>query len=230
MYANAKSDILTEDMKETYRSLLNELLKEIHENYMAEMCKGATTQSPPETVRTEEITLTMVKTEMNEGADEKFIFDQRQRSSLGASSFTLKDAIYDKYSEWDCGKTTRDGKMLPCVGLCLGTAILSTDFVSPTSDRLDVSFPPRVSNIHDIRLLNPVNGEDLTPEIHEDITANQFDEPLALQLSIDNSTKSAGFTFKVSDVYLIYRVMHFNFSAWFLSMTSGRHHRVKLKA
>ena len=184
-------------MKEKYRELLKELLKDIHENYMAEMCKGATTQSPPETVRTDEITVTMVKTEMNEGADEKFIFDQTQRSSLGASSFKLKDDIYEKYSEWDCGKTTRDGKMLPCVGLCLGTAILSTDFVSPTSDRLDVSFPPRVSNIHDIRLLNPVNGEDLTPQIHDDVAANQLDEPIALRLNIDNSTKSEGYTFKV---------------------------------
>ena len=203
-------------MKETYRQLLNELLKNIHENYMADMCKGATTQSPPETVRTDEITLTMVKTEMNEGADEKFIFDQRQRSSLGASSFKLKDDIYDKYSEWDCGKTTRDGKMLPCVGLCLGTAILSTDFVSPTSDRLDVSFPTRVSNIHDIRLLNPVDGKDLTPEIHKDITENQFDEPIALQLNIDNSTKSAGFTFKVSDINSVLQSINCYFSAWFL--------------
>ena len=183
VYANADSNILTEDMKETYRALLNELLKEIHENYMAEMCKGATTESPPET------------------ADEKFIFDQRQRASHGASSFTLKDDIYDKYSEWDCGKTTRDGKMLPCVGLCLGTAILSTDFVSPTSDNLAMSLPDRVSNFHDIHLLNPVNGEDLTPEIHEDIAENQFEEPLALQLNIDNSTKSDGYTFKVlSDI------------------------------
>ena len=215
VYANADSNILTEDMKETYRALLNELLKEIHENYMAEMCKGATTQSPPETVRTKEITLTVVKTEMNEGADEKFIFDQRQRASHGASSFSLKDDIYDKYSEWDCGKTTRDGKMLPCVGLCLGTAILSTDFVSPTSDNLAMSLPDRVSNFHDIHLLNPVNGEDLTPEIHEDIAENQFEEPLALQLNIDNSTKSDGYTFKVlSDNNFQHLIQ--NFSAWCL--------------
>ena len=180
--------------------MLNDLLKEIHENYMAEMCKGATTKSPPETIRTEEITISMVKTEMNEGADEKFIFDQRKRSSLGASSFSLKDDIYDKYSEWDCGKTARDGKILPCVGLCLGTAILSTDFVSPTSDRLNMSVPQRVSDIHDIRLLNPVNGKDLTPAIHEDVSKNKFEDPIALQLNINNPTKSSGYTFKVSEI------------------------------
>ena len=43
--------------------------------------------------------------------------------------------VYNKYSEWDCGKRDAADNVLPCVGLCLGTAVLETDFVTPTSDR-----------------------------------------------------------------------------------------------
>jgi hypothetical protein len=150
--------------KDKYRELVKELMREIHDNYMGEMCKGATTQSPPEIVKAGQITVTMVKTEMNNGADEKFVFDSSQRSLSGASNFKLKDDIYDKYSEWNCGKTSSTtGESLPCLGLCLGTAVLQDDLVSPTSDRLDTVLPERVSNIHDIRLLNPLSGQDLTP-------------------------------------------------------------------
>ena len=86
--------------------------------------------------------------------------------------------------------------MLPCVGLCLGTAVLNTDFVTPTSDRLDsedTEMPPLVSKIHDIRILNPVDGSDLTEKIQQD----KLDEPMTLQINIDNSTKRSGYEFKV---------------------------------
>ena len=41
---------------------MKELLKDIHDKYMAEMCKGATSQSPPEIVKAGDITVTMLKT------------------------------------------------------------------------------------------------------------------------------------------------------------------------
>ena len=110
----------------------------------------------------------MIKTELNKGADEKFIFDQTKRSLFGASSLQLMEGVYNKYSQWDCGKRSTDGGVLPCVGLCLGTAILETDLVTPSSDRLDTDTevtPPLVSKIHDVRLLNPVTGTDLTTKL-----------------------------------------------------------------
>ena len=46
-------------------------------------------------------------------------------------------------------------------GLCLSTAVLESDLLTPTSDRLDITTPPRVSKIHNIRLLNPASyGQD----------------------------------------------------------------------
>ena len=63
--------------------------------------------------------------------------------SLSGSSLKLQDDIYQKYSEWDCGKTDSQGQTLPCVGLCLGTAVLTEDLVSPTSDIVDMELPPR---------------------------------------------------------------------------------------
>ena len=90
---------------------------------------------------------------MNNGADEKFVFDSSKRSLGGASSFALKDNIYNAYSEWNCGKRSTSGDALPCVRLCLGTAVLENDLVSPTSDRFDAVLPERISKIHDIRLL-----------------------------------------------------------------------------
>lgn len=166
-YATDSTTDTNTEAKQKYRELMKGLIKDLHDIYMAEMCKGATTQSPPEIVNAGEITVTMVKTEMNNGADEKFVFDSSKRSSAGASSFVLKDNIYDTYSEWNCGKSSPEGEVLPCVGLCLGTAVLEDDIVSPTSDRLDAVLPERISNIHDIRLLNPLSGEDLTPRIQK---------------------------------------------------------------
>ena len=208
-----QGDDLDDSAKEKYRELMKGLLRDIHNIYMAEMCKGATTQSPPEIVKAGDITVTMVKTEMNEGADEKFVFDSSKRS-FGASTFSLKDDIYNKYSEWNCGKTSAEGDSLPCLGLCLGTAILEEDFVSPTSDRLDAVLPQRISNIHDIRLLNPLSGEDLTPRIqqvsghfvqnmivstlilHQDLDlSSPSNDPIALQLNIANTSKSNDYTF-----------------------------------
>ena len=100
------------------------------------------------------------------------------------------------FSEWDCGKRSTDGSVLPCVGLCLGTAVLNTDFVTPTSDSLasdDTETPPLVSKIHDVRILNPVTGTDLTEQIQQD----KLEEPMTLQINIDNSTKRSGYEFKV---------------------------------
>ena len=174
---------------------MKELLKDIHDKYMAEMCKGATSQSPPEIVKAGDITVTMLKTEMNNGADEKFVFDSSKRSLGGASSFALKDNIYNAYSEWNCGKRSTSGDALPCVGLCLGTAVLENDLVSPTSDRFDAVLPERISKIHDIRLLNPLSGEDLTPRIQRNNDLSSLDDPISLQLNIANSSKDDGFTF-----------------------------------
>ena len=157
---------------------------------MAEMCKGATTQSPPESIRTKDITVTMIKTELSspQGSEEKFVFDQRERSLFSASNVKLMDGVYNKYSQWDCGQ----GEELPCVGLCLGTAVLETDLVTPTSDRLDISTPPRVSKIHDIRLLNHASGVDMTQQIQVD----RLEEPINIQLNIENTTKRSGYEFK----------------------------------
>merc|ERR1712176_1292856 len=119
---------------------------------------------------------------MNNGGDEKFSFDPMLRS-LGGSSVQLQDDIYRKYSEWDCGKRDTSGEALPCVGLCLGTAVLTQDFVTPTSDRLDTQPPTRVSNIHDVRLLNPMSGEDLTPRIQQErgtLSTRMMSDPIAL--------------------------------------------------
>ena len=52
---------------------------------MSEMCKGATALSAPDTVRAGDITVSMVKTELNKGAEEKFVFDQTK--SKWSSSF-----------------------------------------------------------------------------------------------------------------------------------------------
>ena len=49
-----------------------------------------------------------------------------------------------------------------------------------------------MSAIHDIRLLNPVSGADLTEELQQRSLAN----PLQLKLNIQNSTKDEGFSFK----------------------------------
>ena len=84
-----------------------------------------------------------------------------------------RDGVYNKYSQWDCGKRDPAGSVLPCVGLCLGTAVLDTDLVTLTSDLLAAAdteaaaatSPPLVSKIHDVRLLNPATGADLTNQI-----------------------------------------------------------------
>ena len=89
--------------------------------------------------------------------------------------------------------------MLPCVGLCLGTAVLESDIVTPTSDLLDTeaSTPPLVSKIHDIRLLNPATGADLTSTLQQD----RLEEPMTLRINIENSTKRTGLEFKVGKLY-----------------------------
>ena len=89
--------------------------------------------------------------------------------------------------------------MLPCVGLCLGTAVLESDIVTPTSDLLDTeaSTPPLVSKIHDIRLLNPATGADLTSSLQQD----RLEEPMTLRINIENSTKRTGLEFKVGKLF-----------------------------
>ena len=188
------------DLKTKHRGYVSDLLDNIHGNYMAEMCKGATSLSAPDTVRAGEITVNMIKTELNRGADEKFIFDQTKRSLFDASSVKLMEGVYNKYSQWDCGKRDTEGEVLPCVGLCLGTAILETDLVTPSSDRLDTDedeAPPLVSKIHDVRLLNPVTGDDLTTKLQTE----KLEEPMKLQINIENSTKRSGYEFKVQQNY-----------------------------
>ena len=137
-----QNDTDSVEFQDQYKERLKSLLTEIHDNYMAEMCKGATTQSPPESIRTKDITVTMIKTELSKGSEEKFVFDQRERSLFEASNVKLMDGVYNKYSQWDCGKRGRTGEQLPCVGLCLGTAVLDQDLVSPTSDRYGLSYSP----------------------------------------------------------------------------------------
>ena len=185
-----KNDTDSVEFQSLYKEKVKSLLTEIHENYMAEMCRGATSQSPPESIRTKDITVTMVKTELSspQGSEEKFVFDQRERSLFAASNVKLMDGVYNKYSQWDCGQ----GEDLPCVGLCLGTAVLESDLVTPTSDRLDISTPPRVSKIHDIRLLNPASGADMTKQIQ----VEKLQDPINLQLNIENTTKRSGYEFK----------------------------------
>lgn len=186
-----QNDTDSVEFQDQYKERLKSLLTEIHDNYMAEMCKGATTQSPPESIRTKDITVTMIKTELSKGSEEKFVFDQRERSLFEASNVKLMDGVYNKYSQWDCGQ----GEDLPCVGLCLGTAVLESDLVTPTSDRLDISTPPRVSKIHDIRLLNPASGADMTKQIQ----GETLEEPINIQLNVENTTKRSGYEFKVRE-------------------------------
>ena len=113
-----------------------------------------------------------------------------------------RDGVYNKYSQWDCGKRDPAGSVLPCVGLCLGTAVLDTDLVTLTSDLLAAAdteaaaatSPPLVSKIHDVRLLNPVTGTDLTTKLQTE----KLEEPLKLKINIENSTKRSGYEFKVN--------------------------------
>ena len=131
-----------------------------------------------------------------------------------------RDGVYNKYSQWDCGKRDPAGSVLPCVGLCLGTAVLDTDLVTLTSDLLAAAdseaaaatSPPLVSKIHDVRLLNPATGADLTNQIQvrgrcrkifvfrtKNIPYSQsekLEEPMRLQINIENSTRRAGYQFK----------------------------------
>ena len=175
-----QNDTDSVEFQDQYKERLKSLLTDIHDNYMAEMCKGATSQSPPESIRTKDITVTMIKTELSspQGSEEKFVFDQRERSLFAASNVKLMDGVYNKYSQWDCGQ----GQDLPCVGLCLGTAVLESDLVTPTSDRLDITTPPRVSKIHDIRLLNPASGADMTKQTR----GETLDELINTQLNVEN--------------------------------------------
>ena len=116
-----------------------------------------------------------------------------------------RDGVYNKYSQWDCGKRDPAGSVLPCVGLCLGTAVLDTDLVTLTSDLLAAAdteaaaatSPPLVSKIHDVRLLNPVTGDDLTTKLQTE----KLEEPMKLQINIENSTKRSGYEFKVQQNY-----------------------------
>ena len=60
--------------------------------------------------------------------------------------------------------------------------------------------PPLVSKIHDVRLLNPLTGSDLT----DTLQTEKLDEPMTLQINIENSTKRTGYEFKViKEQYLI---------------------------
>ena len=86
-----QNDTDSVEFQDQYKERLKSLLTEIHDNYMAEMCKGATTQSPPESIRTKDITVTMIKTELSKGSEEKFVFDQRERSLFEASNVKLMD-------------------------------------------------------------------------------------------------------------------------------------------
>ena len=182
------------DLKNKHRNYLTNLLDDIHENYMAEMCKGATALSAPDTVRAGDISVTMVKTELNKGADEKFVFDNTKRSLFDASSVQLMEGVYNQFSQWDCGKRDASGEVSPCVGLCLGTAVLEEDLVTPTSDLLESEtyVPPLVSKIHDIRILNPVTGADITRRIQTE----RLEEPMTVQINIENSTRRAGYEFR----------------------------------
>ena len=58
-----------------------------------EMCRGATALSPPDTVRAGEILVSVVKTELNKGADEKFIFDQTKRDRKLHLTTTMMTAV-----------------------------------------------------------------------------------------------------------------------------------------
>ena len=122
------------------------------------------------------------------------MFDNTKRSLFDASSVQLMEGVYNQFSQWDCGKRDASGEVSPCVGLCLGTAVLEEDIVTPTSDLLESegSVPPLVSKIHDIRILNPVTGADLTRNIQTDKLA----EPLAVQINIENSTRRKGYEFR----------------------------------
>ena len=141
--------------------------------------------------------------------------------AAAVSNTQHRDGVYNKYSQWDCGKRDPAGSVLPCVGLCLGTAVLDTDLVTLTSDLLAAAdseaaaatSPPLVSKIHDVRLLNPATGADLTNQIQvrgrcrkifvlfrtKNIPYSQsekLEEPMRLQINIENSTRRAGYQFK----------------------------------
>ena len=79
-----QDDTDSAEFQDQYKERLKSLLTEIHDNYMGEMCKGATSQSPPESIRTKDITVTMIKTELSspQGSEEKFVFDQREEKSV----------------------------------------------------------------------------------------------------------------------------------------------------
>ena len=81
-----------------------------------------------------------------------------------------ESARVHQYSQWDC------------VGLCLGMAVLESDLVTTTSDRLDITTPSRVSKIHDIQLLNPASGADMTKQTR----GETLDELINTQLNVEN--------------------------------------------
>ena len=82
----------------------------------------------------------------------------------------------------------------------------------------------RVSNIHDVRLLNPLSGEDLTPDIHNNLDNRRLRDPIALRLNVQDASTEQGFSFKVDnlnddyDKYLVVQCMVFVSEQWEASL------------
>lgn len=72
-------------------------------------------------------------------------------------------ALGEDFTEWNCDSSGdveiigSENKM-KCIGLCIATAILGTDVITPTSAKFDVAKDPRVSDLHAIIALDPRNG------------------------------------------------------------------------
>ncbi|XP_059089873.1 uncharacterized protein LOC131885747 isoform X2 [Tigriopus californicus] len=162
---------------------MKELLDQIHTDSMKNLCRGTTPQSDARMIMTDTLEISMKRTEFIEGDKEKFAF------GLSSSQVNLDDSAIQKFSEWNCHSNKEaDSNQAPCIGLCIGTALYEEDYVTPTSQKFNLTRPPMRSDIHDIRLLNPQSGKDLTEQYqNEDLGGS-----LQIEIEVNEDAQDPG--------------------------------------
>ena len=79
-----KKDPTNELLNQTMKALLDKIPRD----YMSEMCKGLYDQSPAQTVTTDDVTVNVIRTEINE-RDETFYFDSTKSTKVGSSTVCI---------------------------------------------------------------------------------------------------------------------------------------------
>ena len=116
------------------------------------------------------------------------IFDPSQSSSYLRISpdlarflqVRLGETLRQKFSSWSCG----DG--VTCSGLCVSTAVFDRDYVTPTSDKFNVTSLPLMSKIHEVRLMNPRTGEKMSERL-----GDELGNAIELQIEVKEEKKAA---------------------------------------